>query len=446
VSQLPSKPSEGLCVIKFDQIKAHKSKQETRVVKINTVKPEEVSKPQKTHTKPIRAGSGRLGPMKGSKKTTEPTVRGRARDTGDASLISSPSVGKSRREKLSVAEKRPKRGLVMVPVLSSTGKPLMPCHPARAKELIKKGRAVKRWFKGIFCIKLLDRAEGDVQQVVVGIDPGSKREGFTVQSKSHTYLNVLSDAITWVKRKMETRKVMCKTRRHRKTPYRKNKCNRQRNAKVFPPSTKSRWLIKLNITKFLRKIYPITDYVVEDVKAKSKKGCNKWNKYFSPVEFGKTWFYKEISKLGNFITKSGKKTFDRRNLLGLKKSGNKLSEKFEAHNVDSWVLASFFTGRTVIDNKIIFRIIPLQLRRRELHYLQPSKGGKRGIHGGTISLEFKRGSVVKHSKKGLVYIGGTTNGKVSLHNIKTGKRLTQNGEIKDIEFLYNSSWITKFVI
>ena len=27
----------------------------------------------------------------------------------------------------------------MVPVLSSTGQPLMPCHPARARELVRKG-------------------------------------------------------------------------------------------------------------------------------------------------------------------------------------------------------------------------------------------------------------------------------------------------------------------
>ena len=281
----------GLCVSRiFSQLKAYKGNKETRVVQISTVKS------VRTDIKPVRAGNGRL-------KTTEPTARGRAIDTGDASQVPSPSVGQSRREKLSGAVRRPKGGLVMVPVLSSLNKPLMPCHPARAKELIKKGRAIERWFNDIFCIKLLDRSEGDLQQVVCGVDPGSKREAFTVQSKNHTYLNVLSDAVTWVKDRIEVRKNMRKARRFRKVPCRKDRSNRLVNTKFLSPSTKSCWQAKLRIINFLRKIYPITDYVVEGIKATSKKGHKRWNKSFSPLEVGKIWFYEEVSKIGNFKTR-----------------------------------------------------------------------------------------------------------------------------------------------
>ena len=146
------------------------------MVKISTVK----SLSKRTHTKPVRAGTGRL-------KTTEPTVRGRTRDTGNASLVPSLSVGQSRREKLRALVVKPKHSPVLspvwVPVISSTGKPLMPCRPAYARALVKSGRAQRRWFRGIFCIKLLDRAEGNVQQVACGVDPGSKREAMTVQSR-----------------------------------------------------------------------------------------------------------------------------------------------------------------------------------------------------------------------------------------------------------------------
>ena len=48
-----------------------KSNWETSVVKISTVKSE------RTHTKPVRAGNGRLDPVRDLKKTTEPTVCGR---------------------------------------------------------------------------------------------------------------------------------------------------------------------------------------------------------------------------------------------------------------------------------------------------------------------------------------------------------------------------------
>ena len=55
-----------------------------------------------------------------------------------------------------------------VPVVGKTGKALMPCHPARARELVKKGRAIKRFNRGIFYIQLLDREDGEVQEVACG--------------------------------------------------------------------------------------------------------------------------------------------------------------------------------------------------------------------------------------------------------------------------------------
>jgi hypothetical protein len=50
----------------------------------------------------------------------------------------------------------------------------MPCHPARARELVRSGRVVRRVRKGFFHIQLLDREDGEVQPVACGIDPGSK--------------------------------------------------------------------------------------------------------------------------------------------------------------------------------------------------------------------------------------------------------------------------------
>ena len=413
-----------------------KSKQEIRVVKISTVKSERI------HTKPVRAGNGRL-------KTTEPAIRGRVQDTEDASQVLSPSAGQSRREKLLVkterSEQSPWSSPVWVPVISSTGTPLMPCRPAYARALIRSGRAQKRWFRGIFAIKLLDRAEGKVQQVVVGVDPGSKREAMTVQSKQHTYLNVLSDAVTHVKDRVEVRRNMRRSRRFRKTPCRKNKANRNINCKRLPPSTKARWQVKFNILNFLKKLYPVSDIVVEDIKAKTLRGSKKWNKSFSPLEVGKTWFYDEVSQIGNLILKQGYETFERRNLLGLKKTSKKLDETFKAHNVDSWVLASFLTGKSSVDNRGMFRVIPLQLHRRQLHRFESGTGGIRRLYGGTQSCGFRRGSVVNHTKLGMVYVGGTMDGKISLHDLKSGKRLTQSGSYKDVKFLYLNPWRTQFL-
>jgi hypothetical protein len=409
---------------------------ETRVVKISTVKSERI------HTKRVSAGSGRL-------KTTEPTVRGRTKDIRDASQVPLPSVGQSRREKLLAktvkSKQRPVLSPVWVPVISSTGTPLMPCRPAYARALIKSGRAQKRWFKGIFAIKMLDRSEGKVQQVVVGVDPGSKREAMTVQSKQHTYLNVLSDAVTWVGDRVEVRRNMRRNRRFRKTPCRKNRPNRNINCKRLPPSTKSRWQIKLNLLNFLKKLYPISDIVIEDIKAKTWKGSKKWNVSFSPLEVGKAWFYDNVSQKGNLIKRQGYETFEKRNLLGLKKSKEKLAENFEAHCVDSWVLSSFVTGKSVVDNVSMLRIIPLQLHRRCLHRFEPATGGIRSPYGGTGSMGLRRGSIVDHTELGMVYVGGTMNNKVSLHNMESGKRMTQRGSVKDCSFLHYNNWRTNWI-
>ena len=53
----------------------------------------------------------------------------------------------------------------------------MPCRPVRARKLVQRGRAVKRWKNRLFYIQMLDREDGVTQPVVLGIDPGSKMEG-----------------------------------------------------------------------------------------------------------------------------------------------------------------------------------------------------------------------------------------------------------------------------
>lgn len=326
-----------------------------------------------------------------------------------------------------------------VPVVSSTKRPLMPCSYWRCQQLLKQGRAIRRFKAGIFYIQLVDRTEGKTQEVALGIDPGSKREGFTVKSESHTYLNVLSEAVDWVKDAVEVRKSMRRIRRSRNTPYRK--CRWNRSIGSIPPSTKARWQAKLRIVNILRTLFPITAFVVEDIKAVTHKNGKKWNKSFSPLEVGKKWFYAELEKLGKVILKQGWETFELREELQLQKSKAKLSNTFEAHNVDSWVLAnSYVGGHTKPDNTSLVKFIPLQFHRRQLHILNFSKGGLRKNYGGTMSQGLKRGSLVKHKKYGISYAGGTSKGKISLHDRTTGERLTQNASILDIIFLTFNNW------
>lgn len=328
--------------------------------------------------------------------------------------------------------------MLYVPVISATGKPLMPCHPARARELVRKGRAVRRFTKGFFYIQLLDRQDGDVQPVACGIDPGSKWEGITVKSAKRTFLNIHADAVTHVKDAVKARCEMRRGRRYRKTPCRKPRWNRAIGG--IPPSTKARWDWKLRLALFLARLYPVSAFVVEDVSARTRSGNRRWNASFSPLEVGKRWFYRELSKIAPVIPIPGYETKRARDELGLSKTGKKSEETFWAHCVDAWVLASLEVGGTAPENTYIIRIAPLRFRRRSLHLRQPGKGGVRRRHGGTVSMGIRRGTQVLHPRHGFCYVGGHIDGRLSLHRMHDGKRLCQNARLEDIVVLAPCSW------
>jgi len=315
----------------------------------------------------------------------------------------------------------------------------MPCYAARDRELVRKGRAVRRFDRGLFYIQLVDRETGDTQEVALGIDPGSKKEAFTVKSASHTYLNIQADAVTWVKEAEEVSTQMRRGRRYRKTPYRKMRGNRNQGQFRLPPSTRARWGWKLRIVHWLCRYYPISAIVVEDIQADTRPGKRCWNMSFSPLEVGKQWFYDQLRKLAHVERLAGHETAEERNRLGLKKSSNKVSDSFDAHCVDSWTLANVWVGGDVVDNCEILYLVPLRFHRRQLHRLQPEKGGVRKPYGGTLSLGFKRGSWVKHLKWGVCYVGGTTGGLISLHSLQDGKRLAKV-KPDTVQFLNRSSW------
>lgn len=217
--------------------------------------------------------------------------------------------------------------------------------------------------------------------------------------------------------------------------------NRHQGRFRLPPSTRARWGWKLRLVHWLMRLYPVTAFVVEDIQAVTKPGQGRWNRSFSPLEVGKQWFYTELGMLGRVELLKGHETAEERNRLGLKKSSSKLSDRFEAHCVDSWVLANVWVGgHRTPDNTAMLYIVPLRFHRRQLHRLQPDRGGGRKPYGGTRSLGFKRGSWAKHPRYGIVLVGGSLKGRLSLHRLQDGKRLCQNAKPEDCHFLTLSSW------
>ncbi len=289
----------------------------------------------------------------------------------------------------------------------------------------------------------IEPSDRELQPVAVGIDPGSKKEGFTVKSEAHTYLNIQADAVMWVKEAIEVRRTMRRARRFRKTPCRSSRYNRAKSP--FPPSTKARWQWKLRICQWLSKLFPIACFVVEDIKAHTNGG-KRWNKSFSPLRVGKQWFYQALREIAGVEIKQGYETKELRDEAGLKKTSRKTTEVFEAHCLDSWILANGWTGGHIQpDNKQLLCITPLRFHRRQLHRLQYAKGGIRKPYGGTLSHGFKRGSLVKHPKWGLAYVGGYLKDRISLHAVATGKRLCQNAKPAGCQFLTFNTWRMHFL-
>jgi hypothetical protein len=337
-----------------------------------------------------------------------------------------------------------------VPVVSANGTPLMPCKPAKARKLLESGKAVKKWNKlGIFYVQLTFNPSKPVHQpLAIGVDPGSKFEGFSVVGTEDTVLNIMSEAVDWVQKTLEQRRQMRRARRYRKT--RRRECrgdNRLRNRDFLPPSTKARWDAKLRILSQLKKILPVSHVVVEDIKARTMKGSRAWNKNFSPIETGKQYFYSELKKQRfDFTVKRGGDTQMLRKSFGLKKLKNKSKPVFETHCVDAWVLAASQTGASHPTTRSLYYLVPLRWHRRQLHRFEPEKGGIRRRYGGTMSLGLKKGTLVRHIKYGLCYIGGNLRDRFSLHSLKDGRRLTQNARRKEFNILTRVAFRTQFLL
>ncbi len=326
---------------------------------------------------------------------------------------------------------------MFVPVKAKDGQILMPMHSARARKLIKRDEATPYWDNGIYCIRLnKEPSERKTQEIAVGVDPGSKKEGFTVKSKSHTYLNVQADAHTQVGKKVEKRRELRRGRRSRKCPNRKNRMNRLANQARIPAGTRARWEWKLRILDWLSGLFPIRHVCVENIKARTIKHAKKWNTSFSPLEVGKAWFYTEIQKRWELLTLQGWETKEIRDRLGLKKSSKKLAETFEAHCVDSWCLVYHrIGGKDRVDNRDVFCISPIPIIRRELHRQNPQKGGKRPRYGGTTWNRLVKNTLVKHVKHGLTRISGFGKTGISLYSLEGNQRLTQSAQESDFRVL-----------
>ena len=164
-------------------------------------------------------------------------------------------------------------------VLDKNKNPLMPCSPARARRLLKKGKAyVFRYAP--FTIIIKDRSGGDMQPLECKIDPGSRTTGITLVLHGKTKIQVIWAAHLehrgqQITSSLISRRATRRSRRHRKTRYRKPRfLNRRRKKGWLAPSLRSRLQNVVTITLRLQKLAPISDIHMETVRFDTQKMQN----------------------------------------------------------------------------------------------------------------------------------------------------------------------------
>src|SRR5262245_24047137 len=123
-------------------------------------------------------------------------------------------------------ESRECNGNIMqrVLVIDKNKQPLMPCHPARARQMLREGKAaVFQRYPSMIIIK--EREDGDTQPVQIKLDPGSHTTGIAVvgdfkRGKRVLWAAELTHRGQQIRNALLSRKQTRRSRRKRKTRYR----------------------------------------------------------------------------------------------------------------------------------------------------------------------------------------------------------------------------------
>ena len=152
----------------------------------------------------------------------------------------------------------------MVYVLSKTGKPLMPTsNYAKVRILLKQKKA--RLIKRIpFIIQLNYDTTKYVQEITLGVDSGSKVVGLSVTTKDKVLFEANVYLRTDVTKLISVRSELRRSRRNRKTRYRKARfSNRRKKEGWFAPSIRQKIETHLSSIARLYRILPIAKIIVE---------------------------------------------------------------------------------------------------------------------------------------------------------------------------------------
>jgi hypothetical protein len=282
-------------------------------------------------------------------------------------------------------------------VLAKDGSALTPTTPAKARKMLKAGVCEKCWSKfGKFGVRMLVETRKETPRAVVGIDHGTKFEGYSVLVGTENNLNVKLDLPDKKKivKKLEDRRTLRRARRHRNCRRRPARFDNRSRKDFLAPSQAVIVGSRLKVIRELCRIYPVNLAAIEDVRFNHAK--YQWGANFSTVEIGKARIRKFFDDRDIRVTEyRGFETQELRKQYGYKKIADKSADRFESHCCDSLTLAcALATGEHVDPGPMIVVDDTYRPVRRRLHDTQPTKGGDRAPYSTGNVLTLRKGLLV----------------------------------------------------
>ena len=152
----------------------------------------------------------------------------------------------------------------MVYVINANGQPLMPTkRHGFVRRLLKnnKAKVIKRC---PFTIQLLYNTTNNVQEITLGVDSGSKTVGLSATTENEELFSSELTLRNDIVELLSTRRELRKSRRNRKTRYRKYRfLNRRKKEDWLAPSVKNKINTHITAIDNLLKILPISKIIIE---------------------------------------------------------------------------------------------------------------------------------------------------------------------------------------
>lgn len=149
-------------------------------------------------------------------------------------------------------------------VINKHGRPLMPCSPAKARHLLDEGKAkVKK--RTPFTIQLVYGSSGYTQEVILGVDAGSKTIGMSASTTKEELLSAEVKPRNDVVDLLSARREFRRARRNRKTRYRKPRFDnrvRSKHKGWLAPSVEVKIQEHITSIKRVCRILPVSKVVI----------------------------------------------------------------------------------------------------------------------------------------------------------------------------------------